>query len=401
MRLLLLSLNAPVPANSGVKMRTWSMLRALAAEGHKVTLITFVSASDEFDQLTASKVCSKVLTVPLRMKNLTSKADYSGRLLAFLSHTPYATRRFASTEMRSLVEAQLSSDAYDAVICESAYAVVNVPQTKTPIVLDNHNVEHMILRRYTEYARHPGRRLYARVEANRLRDMERDACRRASLSFCCSETDRQQFAKLCPDGVFRVVPNCIDLERYPLLHCDRPGTVLYQGGMDWFPNRDAVEFFAEQVLPLLRERVPKVRFVIAGRHPPAEFRKRLSHIPDVIVTGTVPDMSPIIAKATVCVVPLRIGSGTRLKILEAAAMGKAVVSTHVGAEGLDMRDGKEIILADTPEDFAAATSRLLLDAGLRAQLGDAARTQVERCYSFSKFAESLRDALTNGSALGN
>jgi len=168
--------------------------------------------------------------------------------------------------------------------------------------------------------------------------------------------------------------------------------VLYMGGMDWFPNRDAVEFFVTQILPELRVLAPEARFVVAGRNPPAEFVRRFA-ASGITFTGTVPDMRPEIARAAVCVVPLRIGSGTRLKILEAGAMGKPIVSTSIGAEGLDLIKGTEIILEDQPRAFAKAVADLLRDASRRRALGEEARRWVESRYSFPVLRSAVREAL--------
>jgi glycosyltransferase involved in cell wall biosynthesis len=171
-------------------------------------------------------------------------------------------------------------------------------------------------------------------------------------------------------------------------------TVLYSGGMDWYPNRDAVEFFGLRVLPHVRASVSEARFVVAGRGPSDGFRRRMAAVPNVTFTGSVPDMRAEIAQATVCVVPLRIGSGTRLKILEAAAMGKAIVSTRLGAEGLDFADGSEILLADEPEMLARSVASLLRDGARRAALGRAARARVVQDYSEDVLRSQLRGALS-------
>src|SRR5439155_958354 len=183
---------------------------------------------------------------------------------------------------------------------------------------------------------------------------------------------------------------------FDVLLCDgaEPATVLFQGGMDWQPNRDAVEFFAAEILPWLRRRVPSARFRVAGRSPAESFRRRFAGIDGLEFTGTVADMRDEIAKATVCVVPLRIGSGTRLKILEAGAMAKPMVSTGLGAEGLELVDGEEIVLADEPRAFADAVAALLHDAAGRDELGRGARLRVEKQYSLSVFKTALRDAVT-------
>jgi glycosyltransferase involved in cell wall biosynthesis len=164
--------------------------------------------------------------------------------------------------------------------------------------------------------------------------------------------------------------------------------------MDWYPNREALEFFVTGIFPRIRSQVPDVRFVVAGRNPPEEFRQRLGHIPGVEFTGTVSDTHAEIASAAGCVVPLRIGSGTRLKILEAAAMAKPVVSTRLGAEGLEFRDGQEIALEDEPAAFADAVVKLLSAAPDRHRLGQAARKRVEQNYRFHALRVSLRSAMS-------
>ncbi|MBK5295255.1 MAG: glycosyltransferase, partial [Acidobacteriia bacterium] len=174
---------------------------------------------------------------------------------------------------------------------------------------------------------------------------------------------------------------------------------LYTGGMDWYPNRDAVKYFVDQVFPTLRQQAPGARFVVAGRNPSDEFRREFAGMADVVFTGTVPDMRAEIAKAQVCVVPLRIGSGTRLKILEAAAISKPIVSTSLGAEGLEFRNGSEILIADDAQSFAHATAALLRDPARRAQFGAAARRRVQERYSLAALAAALRTAFGQVPAL--
>jgi glycosyltransferase involved in cell wall biosynthesis len=163
--------------------------------------------------------------------------------------------------------------------------------------------------------------------------------------------------------------------------------------MDWLPNRDAVAFFVSEVMPELRRLVPDFSFVVAGREPPPDFRSRYEQIPNVRFTGTLPDLRPVIAQAAVCVVPLRIGSGTRLKILEAAAMAKAVVSTTVGAEGLTLKDGEDIVIADEPRTMARAIAALLADRRRRLEIGQAARRHVAAEYGIPALRRALREAL--------
>jgi glycosyltransferase involved in cell wall biosynthesis len=189
------------------------------------------------------------------------------------------------------------------------------------------------------------------------------------------------------------VPNVVDLDGVDLGGPEEPSTILFQGGMDWLPNRDAVDFFATAIFPRIRALVPEARLVVAGRNPSPAFVASFAHVPAMRFTGTVPDMRTVIGSAAVSVAPLRIGSGTRLKIIEAAALGKPVVSTRIGAEGLDFVDGEEILLADDPARFAEAVAGLLGDSARRRRIGGAARRRVEQAYSLPALRRALLNAI--------
>jgi glycosyltransferase involved in cell wall biosynthesis len=209
----------------------------------------------------------------------------------------------------------------------------------------------------------------------------------------CSEVDARTFRRLRPDRPVVVVPNVVDVEGDGWAGEGEAATLLYQGGLDWYPNRDAVWFFASRVLPHIRRAVPAARLVVAGRNPSAGFARRLARVPGVELAGPVEDMRTVLRRASLSVVPLRIGSGTRLKILEAAAAARAVVSTRLGAEGLGFVDGEEIVLADEPEALADAVVRLLGAPGRRAAMGRAAQRRVEQDYSLDVLVRGLARAL--------
>ncbi|MHB8655926.1 MAG: glycosyltransferase family 4 protein [Terriglobia bacterium] len=395
MRLLVLSLTFPFPASNGHKMRTWALLRALSAEQHEITVLTFADP----DELKANygpllEVSTDLEIVPLRLVGLSSGSDYLGRVRTLLGSLPHAVTRFSSSEMEQRVAGRLEGGKYDALLAETPYVLINVPRSLTvPLIVDNHNIEHLLLERYLSIEQNPARRIYASIESRKMKAWEQRAWTRSALSLVCSENDRQVVQEISPGTACAVVPNVVDAESYEVSHGCDSSTVLYTGGMDWYPNRDAVAFFVTQILPRLRLQHPRVKFVVAGRSPSAEFRRRFEGIPGIVFTGTVPDMRKEIARATVCVVPLRVGSGTRLKILEAAGMGKAVVATRVGAEGLDFVDGREIVLADEPAAFANAVSDLLAHEARRQTLGMAARRKLEEHYSFACLCKSVRESL--------
>jgi glycosyltransferase involved in cell wall biosynthesis len=376
-------------------MRTWSLLRALVAEGHDVSLLTFAQPGEADGNLAAVKeICPQTDVIPLKLVNLSSASGYLGRLRGLFSAEPYALRRFASSPMRKRILQFLQSGKFDAVVCDTVFSLGNLPALQVPLFLNNVDVEHVVLERYLAFEPNWAKRFYAKLEAAKVRRWEQLACQRATIGMACSEYDQRSLQSLAPRLPIFVVPNVVDTESYTPIDGGDGRTILYQGGMDWFPNRDAVSYFAEQMLPRVSSQFPSVRFVVAGRNPSPTFRQRFAGISNLQFTGTVPDMRPIVAGADVCIVPLRIGSGTRLKVLEAAALGKAVVSTTLGAEGLNFEPGKEIWIADDPESFADAIVELLRNPELRRQMGARARKRVEDHYSFAVLRKSLRPLST-------
>jgi glycosyltransferase involved in cell wall biosynthesis len=207
-----------------------------------------------------------------------------------------------------------------------------------------------------------------------------------------SQPDEKLLNERVPGLCTAIVPNGVDIEYFmPNQGPDAPA-LIYTGGMNMFANRDAVMFFLSDIWPLIRTRVPGVRFYAVGQDPPRELSALAERDPQVVVTGYVTDVRPLVRDASVYVVPLRVGGGTRLKVLDAMAMGKAMVSTSIGCEGLDVRPDEHLLVADTPEQFADRTVALLEDKNRRFSLGRAARELVERRYSWRTIGGQLLDA---------
>jgi len=385
-------------------MRIWMLLKALAANGHEVDLLSFgQQAQLETYSAEIRRVCRSAHVVPYAPASLSSGADYWCRLATLPSMMPYSVVRYRCRAMKASIHIRLQAHQIDAVLCDSPYSLVNIPVALAePLIVNSENIEHILLLRYLAIERNPARRAYAWLESQKLRRWEQYACARAGSVMVCSEHDRSVMAKLSPGTPITMVPNVVDTDQYiPTLDGD-DSTVLYTGGMDWYPNRDAVEFFVSRILPELRSLIPTAKFIVAGRNPSEEFRRRFAGVPQVEFTGTVLDIRAEIAKAAVCVVPLRIGSGTRLKILEAGAMAKPIVSTRVGAEGLNFIDGEDIMLADEPAAFAHAVAGLLVNTSYRQRLGQAARRRVEEQYSFLVLQTGVYEAIAEAmKAVGN
>lgn len=395
MRILYASMMLPFPPTFGKRMEIWTCLRALAAEGHEVTLLSFQDADQtDVDVSALSDVCQEVDVVPLQFAGGSSASAYLKRLAAILAADPYDAVRYRSREFARRVEYHLARRHFDAVICGEVFMLQNMPASSAvPLILKKDHIATTIFSRHARYERHLLKKAYSFLEYLKTSHWEKMVCRRATAIMACSELERLVLRKLCPGISVTVAPNVVDTDSYTPGEDEEPYTVLYSGLLDWSPNQDAVWFFIRSILPPLRQMVPQVKFLVAGRSSSGRFRRRVTGIPGVEFLGTVPDMRPVLRRAAVCVVPLRIGSGTRFKILEAGAMGKPVVSTRTGAEGLDFVDGTEILLDDKPELFARAVVGLLEDPSRRRAMGLAARRRVRASYSFPVLCSAIRETL--------
>jgi glycosyltransferase involved in cell wall biosynthesis len=397
MRILFVALDVPYPADRGQRMRTSSILQALRAEGHEISLVSFCLPDDVGrDEREMARVCERVdLVPPGPAVSATGIRGQLCRLRGLLSSIPYGAWRFRSPAFQDRVHERLRELRPDLVVWDGTYNLENLRGiTGVPVVLNSDDVVRVIWERYLQVEQHPLKRAYAANELRKLRGWEVTAYRRVDAVWAVSQHDAGLLRETCPGMPVTVVPNVVDVHSYKVAETDDGAGVLFIGGMDWFPNRDAVEFFEEAVLPELRARLPVARFMVVGRPPPDRLRRRME-ASGVEFLGRVDDIRPVVSAAAVSVVPLRIGSGTRMKILEAAALGKAIVSTRLGAEGLNFADGSEIALADEPGAMAAAVADLLKRPAARTAMGAAARVRVEEEYSFEALRRCLREALVH------
>ncbi|HEY6270840.1 MAG TPA: glycosyltransferase family 4 protein [Terriglobales bacterium] len=396
MRILLVTLEVPFPPVSGHRLHLWSLIKAMAEDGHELALVSLAQPGEEFQDLQPLRELVRRVDLIPSEASTSRGGDFLRRLRALPSTWPYAASRYFSQGMTACLRERLASDHFDVVVCDEMYPVVNLPpDLAVPVIVDTLHVAYVLLERYARHLPSLFKRIYARIEARKMHRWEAAMCGRVAALGVCSELEGDLFRQLSPGVQVVMIPNVVDVGEYQLCLEAEERRVLFMGAMDWYPNQDAANFFVGRILPHLHGMVSDFTFVVSGRNPPADFRSRFELLHNVEVTGTVPDMRDEIARAAVCVVPLRIGSGTRLKILEAAAMGKPIVSTHLGAEGLEFVDGEEIILADVPEAFAAAVAGLLTNQAWRQRLGQAARRRVEQQYSLMALREALRTALND------
>lgn len=388
MKILVLDEEFPYPTNTGKRTRSFNLYVRLARQ-FKIRYVAFGSdASEAGDALRARGV--DTVGVPAAIPPKGGALFYGRLLLNLLSPDPYIVASHNSPVYREAVVRQVASLQPDLVLCEwTPYAVYVRDLVGPRTVVSAHNVEADIWKRYAETEANPLRRAYILEQWRKVARFEQKALSWVDALLAVSDGDRERLAGVCPGLRARTIPNGVDLEYFhPLAAPADRRHLVFTGSMDWRPNQDAARYFAEHVFPALRARRPDLECTFVGRTPPPEIEK-LARIPGFHVTGTVPDVRPYVERAAAYIVPLRVGGGSRLKILEALAMGRPVVSTTVGAEGLEVEHGKHLLLADDPEAFVQAVLRVLDDQDLASSLAAEGTRLVREKYGWNALAGHL------------
>lgn len=398
MNILFLSQIVPYPPHGGVLQRGYNLIRELGNET-KVHLLAFVhpdvlmgDATIEESRVALRKHCARVEYFELWPK--VSKVHKVAALAAAaLSPLPFSVLAHRSEAFRRRIEELVATERFDVIHVDTiALAQFLDPRWSTPTVLTHHNIESQLMRRRAEAERGLLARTYLRREARKLLGYENLMAPMFDVNVFVSNTDERTLRERIPELRTAVVPNGVDVEYFrPHQEGGQP-TLIYAGGMNMFANRDAVLYFLKSMWPVVKKAVPNVRFFAVGQDPPKELLDIAARDPQVVVTGYVTDVRPFIKDATVYIVPLRVGGGTHLKVLDAMAMGKAMVSTSIGCEGLDVKADVHLLVADEPSTFADKTIHLLRDAESRTRLGRKARELVEQCYSWKKIGRQLVEA---------
>jgi glycosyltransferase involved in cell wall biosynthesis len=388
-RILWLKTELLHPVDKGGKIRTYQMLKALKRE-HHITYLTLDDGTAAEDAAArAEEYCHELVRIPHRTREKFSVGFYAELALNLVSPLPYFMKKYESDEMRREVAARARSADFDVLVCDFLNPAVNVPfDLPLPTVLFQHNVEAMIWKRHYEVQSHPLKKAYLYGQWRKAFAYERAACRRFRQVVTVSRDDTETIRR--DYGVESVsdVPTGVDTQFFRPTEDVKvePNSLVFTGSMDWLPNEDAIQFFTREVMPLVRARLPQVKLTVVGRKPYASLLELSRRDPSIVVTGRVEDVRPYMERAAAYVVPIRIGGGTRLKIYEAMAMEKPVVSTTIGAEGLPLNDGADLLLADTPRAFADAVVRVLTDERLARALGAHAAATVREQFGWEKVA---------------
>ena len=383
MRILWVKMGGLWPATTGGRVRSLQIVSELAKR-HTVTVVTTHGPGDDPEGLKARLAhCESVTSIPFNVPKTGSPAFAGALARSWMSPEPVDLWKWRVPAVREYVSRLMDAGNVDLCITDFLFAATNVPTGgHVPVVLFEHNVEYLIWQRLCAVETSPWRRALLEIEWRKLRASEARACLNADTTIAVSDDDKRRLEEIAPGSRIASVPTGVDTEYFnPAGYPITPNRLVFSGSMDWHPNEDAVVYFVDAILPRIRAEIPDVSFSIVGRNPGPRVRELTQH-PGVEVTGTVDDVRPHIAAGSVYVVPLRAGSGTRLKIFEALAMARPVVSTTVGAEGLALEPGRQFVPADAPDAFADAVVALLRDPERRLALGDAGRVLVETHYSW-------------------
>jgi len=393
MKILWVKAGKLLPVDAGGKIRSYNILRQLQKK-HELALLThYGGARDPWYETEIKKHFPAAVPVWTAAPDSSTMARVLHYLYCLPSRAPFAVRKFTDRNTGRQIEQLFQEKQFDAAVCDFLSASLTFPAKRwAQTVLFQHNVETVLWERMVENESNWIKRLVYRFEAAKMRSYERSSIGKFQRVIAVSEQDREFMSQFMPSDKISVVPTGVDLEQYRSSsggQSTRP-LVMFTGTMDFEPNVDGVEYFCREIWPRVLKAVPDARFRIVGKNPVAAVRRLASET--IEVTGTVPSVAEHLQEAWVLVVPLRMGGGTRLKIYEGMAMGRAVVSTSIGAEGLDVRNGKDIFLADGVETFAQAIITLLREPELRKRYERAAAELVAR-FDWSSVAERFAEVL--------
>jgi sugar transferase (PEP-CTERM/EpsH1 system associated) len=384
LRVLLVTPALPYPPTWGFGMRVFQFIRHLSMR-HHVSVVTNAGPHDHEAVANLRRHCAAVHVVPFQPSR--GRAKRYEQLSSLLRPTSHQRRHLTSSAMQTAIDQLLGDQQFDIVQVESSQ-MAWLDFGNVPVVLDEHNIEYELLWRTCREERSPARKLFNLVEFMKFRAEEHAAWRSAAGSVFTSAREEAIFRSDQPRKPSAVVANGVDLDYFrPNRREPDPDNIVFTGLMSYRPNVDAVTYFVRSILPRVRQVRPRVTFTIVGTAPPEEVRKLAG--PQVTVTGRVADVRPYLDRASTVVVPLRMGSGTRLKVLEGLAMGKPMVSTALGCEGIAVEDGEHLLLGNDPNSFAQAVATVLEDRRLGTALGRNGRNLVEREYGWESLTRSL------------
>lgn len=394
MNILFLAYEPPYPPNDGGRIRTFNILKRVAKK-HQVTLVAFINPTNKTDySQILGGICQNIFIFP---RPKFPKRGHLQKITGIFRRYPFNLKRFFSAELVAYLQNKAVENRFDIVHIDQIYLSQYVDAVfPLPCLQTHHNVEaegqRRVLLQNARYY-HP-RWWLSWLEHLRWQRFEIDISRKMQALVTVSERDALYFRQRVPGVKTFAVPNGVDTDFFiPNGNNKNNENLLFTGRMDYAPNIDAVIWFSKEILPLIRHAKPLITFTIVGRDPVPDV-EQLKQIPGITITGEVPDTRPYYSESTIYVAPIRTGSGTRLKILEAMAMQMPIVSTTLGAEGLEINPGMDIIIADEPKDFADKVVQLLNEDSYRQDVSYQARQKALNSYSWDAIVSLQEQAYT-------
>lgn len=390
MKILIVTTKSPYPLFEGRALRTYNLIKQ-AALHHEIHLLSFVQTPEDLEGIEHMRSICKVVEYEKLYFDGAKTQTLKDAICELFSRAPLPVVKYRTAGMRAKMRKLMQTHQYDLVHLDMLHLADYMDLCgNTPVALIEHNVEHVILDRRADNETRPLHRAYLRYQAAKLKSYEGRACQRAQHVVAVSELDAQQLRELGPGARVTSVPNGVDTEYFRTSHTPRkPTSLVFVGGFTWFPNLDAITYFCEDILPKLLKTIGDIQLTVIGKQPDTPVAQEIAKHPNVTLAGLVEDIRPDVDAAAAYIVPLRIGGGTRLKILDALSMSKAIISTSVGCEGLDVEDGKTIVIADTPDAFAQAIVKVLADPAWADTIGRQGRQLVESRYDWAAVAKTL------------
>lgn len=391
MKILWLKSELLHPVDKGGKIRTYQMLKHLKKQ-HDITYLSLVSHSEPNESFElASQYCNRLVSVPWSESERHSARFYRDLAFNLFSPFPFAIEKYRSVEMQRAIEREITENDFDVVVCDFLVPSINLP-LECPIatVLFQHNVESLIWQRHYQTQTSKIKKAFFHSQWQKMLHYEATTCRRFDAVAAVSVADRDMMREQFGLSEVYDVPTGVDIDYFTPQGSERdPFNLVFTGSMDWMPNEDAIIYFVEEILPRISHSIPGVTLTVVGRNPSKRLQSLASANRQILVTGRVSDVRPYIDRASAYIVPIRVGGGTRLKIYEAMAIGKPVISTTIGAEGLPVRDGEELLIADSAQDFAQAVIRSLTDEAFAAAISEQAQHTVCEQFGWNRAADAL------------
>jgi glycosyltransferase involved in cell wall biosynthesis len=403
MKLLWIKSDFLYPADSGGKIRSYNILRQLSRK-HKVNYVCLAAsppASDHIEHLL--EFCSKVEYVIVPKHTKFSPLFYFEIAVGAFSRRPFVINTYTHYKIQNIISTMIRSGDVDVLICDFLAMAANaLGEHAVPKVLFQHNVEAEIWRRHYQTNSNPLAKAYLFMDYLKMKRFEHKACASFDRVLAVSHSDLIFHKKNYEIEHIDLIPTGVDADYFkPGNGSVKPQSMVFVGSMSWLPNIDAIEYFISEILPKIKIRYPNSTFTIVGKNPPEKIITIGKSDSTVRVTGAVDDVRPYVEAAAVYVVPIRIGGGTRIKIFEALAQKKAIVSTRIGAEGLPVCDGREIMLRDSPEEFANAVCELFKNERLCNSLGNYGRDLVVDNYTWETVANHFAKAIESAASFNH